>query len=215
MHRVGGEAWGVHIAAGSDLTLALYVREALDLPTRVIVPEPLLPPVTAVKLRLSADERRSAAEDWTAWWRVLVAGRWQVLRGVPLPPGRPLDPTGADQLLLDPFRVQASSPLTAGVSAVRGAARDYLRERAEQDPRPAIGDGLDFRALVRSLARGLGRRPRDFRLQLDIVPLDGSRTWTLGIDPDGAHAWLLVTADFATHPERHRPVITDTLTRIF
>jgi hypothetical protein len=56
------------------LTHALAVRMTADLPVNDgSIPEPLIPEPPAMRIRPSQATLTAAAQQWTAWWRILWA----------------------------------------------------------------------------------------------------------------------------------------------
>lgn len=213
MQQVGGSAWAVSVSDAEELALALYVREALTLTVVDPVPSPLVPPVTAADLSMTSKERSSAAADWALWWHACVQGRWNALRETVAPPGPPEPLAALYELLLDPFRVEPTTPLTAGLAAIRVPAREWLTTVYRADGSQSAGD-LDYNGMVDVMAAERGRRPHDFHVELQVLPIAGTHAWTIGVDAARSRAYLQLTQDFRPHPDRHRSIILQTLAQI-
>lgn len=204
MHIIGGERWSIQIRQFPDeLVVALYVREALDLATTLDVPEPLTPPPPNATGAINVADRASAARDWHAWWSHLISARWQDLRGAPQPSWLSTGVTGIDQLLLHPLRPDPVSPLTVGVYRIAPAARDYVQQRQHEAVERHVHDRFDYASLVEALVAKRQRRPRNFLVEIQVLPVAGSRSWIVGIDGPRARACLQVSENFLTRPQSH------------
>jgi hypothetical protein len=177
MQYRGTQSWQVSWGDGNFVRIALYLRDALELPAAPEIP-PLTPAVTVT----DAVDRAAVAAEWPGWWADVLD----------FASGSPDDPR-AQHLLLP---VLPGSPALVARPAIR-AALDVLGPQAAQHPRPrrpggsrAIGD------IVRAREAELGRAARPFRLTVTELSVDGS-LWHRVADRH-----VLVSSQFAADDTR-------------
>ncbi len=213
MQTIGGRGWSVHTTDATDLACALAVRECADLPYYADdVPEPLAPAPPAVRLRLSRAVRESAAEQWGAWWRIMMAQRTAARRERVVFPEPSLCGLSVG-LILDPpkFGALAATPALRQVVATTWPQLQDWSTGQVRSETSRSNWALD---LITHADADAGHPIRDVTVYLEILPVAGSRHWVLTEDIDRAMLHAAVSADFTTAPTNHFPWLLSSLARI-
>jgi hypothetical protein len=151
------DTWMIGLESSSDIILALYARDTLNItsPTARSIP-PLDPAVRASDLPASPGVER----QWDEWWSSIT--------GLRLAPGKnalvPIEPPAAWEDEINRLR--------------RGYSRwaADLRAAETQSGQPHTRDVIPFLELVDHVRLDLGRDDLDFMLSIQEIPVAG-RYW--------------------------------------
>lgn len=157
MQRVGSPSWRLSVnESPQTISVALFVREALDLP---VPSSPDTPPRRVAgkayrEVDLSAAERQEAGEQWLAWWRELVDVEFLLHEAIPPDSDMPTlarDRMEHRQRVFDPPTFAALSESPALRTAVLTTFEEELARRKEAGPGARGERGFDW-ALIRDVA---------------------------------------------------------------
>ena len=157
--RAAQRSWSMGEDLSWPLTVALYIRDVLQLPATapffipVLVPQvPEHTPVTGPEL----------ADEWAAWFSDLLADHLEIPRGGPMGYFSLGDRAPGFRDLVEHCFVAAS------------AAADTAHEAHFKHFRANIKtDGPVLTTLVRSIEKDLGHKAAPFDLNLKILPVEG------------------------------------------
>ena len=167
MRRGSGEGWQIGQDLDYALALVLFVRDAIDLQSRLTLPQDVAPLEPAVLLE-PRDVRdglgEAAVEELHRWWTVAIRqpAESPLLPGLPgwdgmdgLPDARNL----AERLQVDFWQ--------------------WLQPAKEHELQQARSDRLHLTHFVNGLETELGRPVRPFRLRIRVIPVGGATGWIL------------------------------------
>ncbi len=213
MHLAGASSWSVSIGRADNLAVLLAVRELADLPFYdASIPEPLEPTPTIERLFTGQHVRKAAAEPWGALWRIALAGHTARAREAGVEAAPPLYglPTFWTP---DPpkFGSLASAPeLKQIFVSTWPAITTWLARQPERDTWSSNWPA----DLVARVEQVKGEPIADVTVQLDTLPVRGTRHWVLSQDRERRSLHALVSADLLSHPEQHNEWLSQALHRI-
>ncbi len=177
MHLRGSSSWRFEHDAGRGqfLNLALFVRDAADLPvpSSADIPPRLAGEIPDCSAVLSPDDRATAGDQWVVWWHQLLDQTVREARQrATLPPDDDGDPAVRHQLVLrhllagredvfDPPQFAALAgmrPLQSAAIGTYGMAARWARRATPPaaEPRPAVFPHDAVREIAESTAADLG-----------------------------------------------------------
>lgn len=174
MHRRGSSSWRFEHDAGRGqfLNLALFVRDAADLPvpSSADIPPRLAGEIPDGSAVLSPDDRATAGDQWVVWWHQLLDQAVREARQrATLPPDDDDDPAARHQLVtrhllagredvFDPPQFAALAgmqPLRSAAVGTYGMAGQWARRAASGAPRLEAFPADSVRAVAESTAADL------------------------------------------------------------
>jgi hypothetical protein len=160
MRTPAGGRWTVSVAADSEISFALYARDALALAYLTADGLPALTPPVDVQPRPGGDKAVLAAR-WDVWWNDLMGSAGP--HGQSGPPADLHSPPGGQWL----------------TEAAPGLRNDYSRWNARRRQAQADSGAPESRSLlpvgdvVNEVTRQLGREPQ-FSLSMTEIPVQGA-----------------------------------------
>ena len=179
------------------MTMALWLRDASGMTPDLDPAIPPLDPRVPVEEELAALAGPRATAQWTGLWLGLWEGRledWFALRTLG-PPGFELLMRSQElkRLVEAGFHDAASWSREYRPLVARSAAPAYVREPG---------------AVVKQLESELGRRAREFELDITVLPVAGRVFWLL---PDGG---LVVSENLLRDARAFRALLHDVLAAV-
>jgi hypothetical protein len=196
------------------LTHVLAVREVASLPTSAPeVPRSLSPSPPMARVAMAARHRETAADQWSAWWRIVwaqnIARHRQVLVR-PAPPLLGLEPV----FVMDPPKFSS----LAAVPELKQAVVSTWPELSPWGMEMSLEEYWDERNnwaadVIAEADAKAGRPVADVAVHLEILPVEGSYRWLLTESPERAVLHALVTPELAADQEDLRDWLVRLLQR--
>jgi hypothetical protein len=230
MHRRGSSSWRFEHDAGRGqfLNLALFVRDAADLPvpSSADIPPRLAGEIPDCSAVLSPDDRATAGDQWVVWWHQLLD---QVVREArqraTLPPGDDGDPEARFQFVIrhlyagrddvfDPPQFAALAGMRPLQSAAVGTfeqAGQWTRRDPSGGQRPGAFPADAVREIAESTAADLGVPVHELDGVAHVLDVTGVWSYLAGpgcglcseaVATDAAAARQLLRQLFSSGPGR-------------